>query len=158
MVERIAVNSSPLILLTEVGFLNFLQLVSEEVVVPTAVVTEIQQYGEIVRAIAQTDWLVVTEIPPAPEPIESRNLGAGESAVLAWGYFNPGREVILDDLAARRCAINLGIPVRGTVSLVIIAKQRGEIPAARPVLEGMRDCGLYLSDRLFYQTLTLVGE
>lgn len=78
--------------------------------------------------------------------------------MLAWGYFNPGREVILDDLAARRCAINLGIPVRGTVSLVIIAKQRGEIPAARPVLEGMRDCGLYLSDRLFYQTLTLVGE
>ncbi|MBO1346856.1 MAG: hypothetical protein EBE86_005405 [Hormoscilla sp. GUM202] len=59
MVERIAVNSSPLILLTEVGFLNFLQLVSEEVVVPTAVVTEIQQYGEMdvtVRAIAQTDW------------------------------------------------------------------------------------------------------
>jgi len=59
VVERIAVNSSPLILLTEVGFLNFLQLVSEEVVVPTAVVTEIQQYGEMdvtVRAIAQTDW------------------------------------------------------------------------------------------------------
>jgi len=101
VVERIAVNSSPLIFLTEVGFLNFLQLVSQEVVVPTAVVTEIQQYGEMdvtVRAIAQTDWLVVTEIPPAPEPIESRNLGARESAVLAWGYFNPGREVILDDL------------------------------------------------------------
>lgn len=59
MVERIAVNSSPLIFLTEVGVLNFWQLVSEEVVVPTAVLTEIQEYGETdvtVRAIAQAVW------------------------------------------------------------------------------------------------------
>ncbi|WP_277877189.1 MULTISPECIES: hypothetical protein [Nostocaceae] len=34
---------------------------------------------------------------------------------LTWGYANPGMEVILDDLAARRCATTLGIPVRGTL-------------------------------------------
>ncbi|MHC5726961.1 MAG: DUF3368 domain-containing protein, partial [Nostoc sp.] len=38
------------------------------------------------------------------------------------------------------------------------AKQRGVIPAARPVLEQLRVCGMYLSDRVINQSLALVGE
>lgn len=34
-----------------------------------------------------------------------------------------------------------GIPVRGTLGIVITAKLRGVIPAARPVLEQLRQCG-----------------
>jgi predicted nucleic acid-binding protein len=85
-------------------------------------------------------------------------LGAGESAVLTWGYVNPGTEVIVDDLAARRCAAALGIPVRGTLGLVLTAKQQGILPAARPVLEQLRLSGMYLSDRVMNQALVLVGE
>jgi predicted nucleic acid-binding protein len=65
---------------------------------------------------------------------------------------------ILDDLAARRCAATLRIPVRGTLGLVLIARQRGRIPAARPVLEGMRASGMYLSDSVMNKALALVGE
>lgn len=161
MAERPAINASPLILLTKVGKLSLLQLVSEEIVVPATVVTEIQQYGEMdvtVQAISQTAWLIVVETPPVPEIIQACNLDPGESAVLTWAYFNPGTEVILDDLAARRCAAALGIPVRGTLGLVLKAKQQGSIPAARPVLEQLRQSGLYLSDRVMNQALALVGE
>ena len=42
--------------------------------------------------------------------IQSRDLGLGESVLLSWSYVNPGTEVILDDLATRRCAAILGIP------------------------------------------------
>lgn len=82
-------------------------------IVPVAVATEIEQYGETdvtVGAIAQTNWLVV-ETPPVLELIQSWDLGAGESSVLAWAYLNPGTEAIIEDLAARRCAATLGIPV-----------------------------------------------
>lgn len=162
MAERPAINASPLILLSRVGKLFLLKSVSEEIVVPAAVATEIQQYGAMdvtVEALAQTDWLVVVENPPVPEPIQSRNLGAGESAVLAWGYiYHPDTEVIVDDLAARRCAAALGIPVRGTLGLVLTAKQNGTIPAARPILEQLRQSGLYLSDRVMNQTLAVVAE
>jgi predicted nucleic acid-binding protein len=34
-----------------------------------------------------------------------------------------------------RLAAALGIPVRGTLGIVLNAKQQGAIPAARPVLE-----------------------
>ncbi len=148
-----------MILLTRVGLLDL--LVSQEIVVPAAVAIEIQQYGVrdvTSQAIAQTNWLVVVETPPVPELIQSWDLGPGESAVLTWGYVHPNTEVIVDDLAARRCAVALGIPVRGTLGLVLTAKQRGTIPAARPILEQLRDSGMYLSDRVMNQALALVGE
>lgn len=161
MAERPAINTSPLIFLTKGGVLELLQIVNQEIVVPAAVATEIQQYGETdvtAIAVAQTDWLVVLETPPVPTVIQNWDLGAGESAVLTWGYVNPGTEVILDDLAARRCAAALGIPVRGTLGLVLSAKEQGRIAAARPVLEQLRLSGMYLSDRVMNQALALVGE
>lgn len=67
-------------------------------------------------------------------------------------------EAIIDDLAGRRCAQTHGIPVRGTLGLLLLAKRRGRIEAVRPVLEGMRGTGMYLSDRLLNEALVLVGE
>jgi predicted nucleic acid-binding protein len=65
---------------------------------------------------------------------------------------------VLDDLAGRRCAEALGIPVTGTVGLVLGARKRGMIPAARPVLEELRDNGMYLSSAVLERALALVGE
>ena len=156
-----AINTSPLIFLSKANLLNLLQIVSSKIIVPEAVATEILAYGETdvtARSLAATDWLVITSMPPIPTVIQSWDLGSGESAVLTWGYTNPGTEVILDDLAGRHCATALNIPVRGTLGLVLTAKQRGEIAAARPVLEELRRSGMYLSDRVINQALTLVGE
>lgn len=158
---RPIINSSPLILLTRTGWLDLLKSLNPEVVVPTSVAKEIQQRGAMdvtVQALALTDWLIIIETPPVPNIILSYDLGAGESSVLTWAYFHPGTEAIIDDLAARRCAAALGIPVRGTVGLVIKAKQQGMIPAARPVLEQLRSCGMYLSEQVINQALALVGE
>jgi predicted nucleic acid-binding protein len=159
--ELPVINTSPLIFLTKGGFLDLLQVISSSVIVPDAVAAEIQAYGSAdVTAVAlnNTDWLVVQETPPVPNVIQSWDLGLGESAVLTWGYVNPGTEVILDDLAARRCATTLGIPLRGTLGIVITAKKRGVIPVARPILEQLRLSGMYLSDRTINQALALVGE
>lgn len=161
MAERPAINTSPLIFLTKGGFLYLLQIVSPEIIVPQAVATEIQAYGQTdvtAMALAATSWLIEVVTPAVPAIIQSWDLGPGESAVLTWAYVNNSTEIILDDLAARRCAAALGIPVRGTLGIVITAKQRGVIPAARPVLEQLRLCGMYLSDKVMNQALALVGE
>ncbi len=100
MAESPAINTSPLIFLSKANLLNLLQIVSPQIIVPEAVATEIQAYGETdvtARTLAATDWLVVTPMPPVPAVIQSWDLGAGESAVLTWGYTHPGTEVILDD-------------------------------------------------------------
>lgn len=140
--------------------LDLLKLAGEEIVVPTAVANEILRRGLTdltASAIEMTPWLVPVEIPSVPTLIQAWDLGEGESAVLAWGYHH-GAEVIIDDLAGRRCAIALGIPVRGTLGLVLAAKKRGKIIAARPILEQLRQSGMYLSGRILNQALALVDE
>jgi predicted nucleic acid-binding protein len=159
--ERPAVNASPLIYLSKAGLIHLLQLISEEIIIPKPVASEIQQRGAsdlTVQAIANTPWLKIVETPPVPEIIQSWDLGAGESSVLTWGYLHPGTEVIVDDLAARRCAQVLEISVRGTLGLVLLAKQRGEIPATRPLIEQLRQAGMYLSNSVINRALALVDE
>jgi predicted nucleic acid-binding protein len=161
LAERPAVNASPLIYLAGTDFLGLLQLAGPEIVVPRPVAEEIRAGGTAdaaVRALESTPWLTVIEAPPVPAVIQAWDLGSGEASVLAWAHANPGTVAILDDLAARRCAATLRIPVRGTLGLVLAAKQRGRIPAARPVLESLRDSGMYLSDPVLNKALALVGE
>jgi len=151
--ERPSINASPLIYLSRAGLLDLLQIIAPEIVVPQTVAADVTA-----RAIRQNDWLKVTQTPPVPPEITAWSLGAGESAVLSWASANKNTEAIVDDLAARRCAAALQIPARGTLGIVLTAKRRGEISAARPLLEKLRQNGMYLSDKVLNQALSLIGE
>jgi predicted nucleic acid-binding protein len=160
LADRAAVNASPLILLARGGLIQLLKLAGPEVVVPLPVAEEVRRRGAsdpTVRALAENPWLAVSEIA-VPPLIQAWDLGPGESSVLAWAHAHPGTLAVIDDLAARRCAATLSIPVRGTLGLVILAKQRGEVKAARPLLEALRRGGLYLSDSVLNAALALVDE
>jgi len=74
-------------------------------------------------------WLKIVETPPVPASVQAWNLGAGESAVLSYALAHPGVQAIIDDLAGRRCAVVHHVEVRGCVGLVLVAKQRGLVPA-----------------------------
>jgi predicted nucleic acid-binding protein len=155
------VNASPLIFLSRGGYLDLLQLAGEQVLVPEPVAEEVRRRGSddvTVRALNETPWLVVTTAPSIPPIIQAWDLGLGESAVLALAYAQAGTEVIIDDLAGRRCAVSLGIPVRGTLGLVLTAKRHGRIEAARPVVEQLIQSGMYLSQQIVDEALMLVGE
>ena len=161
MVNLTVINTSPLIFLSKGGLIDLLQLLSPEIIVPEAVMNEIEAYGMddiTAKILKKTKWLVVRKTPNIPTVIQNWNLGAGESEVLAWGYVERGAEIIVDDLAARRCAMSLNIPIRGTLGLVLIAKQRGVISEARPVLEQLKITGMYLSQSVVDRALAQVGE
>ena len=128
---------------------------------PAAVAAEVGHRGPqdpTAQAIESTDWLKVVDVGTIPPTIERWDLGPGESSVLAWCVSHSGTEAIIDDLAGRRCAEALGVPVRGTLGLLLIAKKRGHIPAARPILESMRRAGMYLSQAVLDRALRTVGE
>ena len=155
------INTSPLIFLTKADLLTLLQTRYTTVLVPATVAMEIRQYGAqdiTYRTIQKTDWLTVVETPPMSAELQACNLDPGEASVLAWACAHPGTEAILDDLAGRRCADRLGIPIRGTLGLVLAAKKQGDIPEAKPVVEKLRRAGMYLSDQVLNKALALVGE
>jgi predicted nucleic acid-binding protein len=141
--------------------LELLQVEASEVIVPDPVVTEIRAYGATdltVQAIEKAAWLHVVPVLRVPAEIVSWDLGGGESAVLALAVGESGVEVVLDDLPARRRAAERGITVRGTLGIVVLARQNGVIPAARPVFEELRRRGMYLTDEFAKRMLALVGE
>lgn len=161
MAKSAVVNASPLIYLAGGGCLSLLQLMAPTIVVPQSVHGEIAAHGSddpVVQAVLAANWLVRMPDPPIPAEVQAWDLGPGESAVLSQALMRPGTEAILDDLAGRRRALSFQIPVRGTLGVVLTAKQRGAIPAARPVVEAMRRSGKYLSDRVLNEALSLVGE
>lgn len=109
-------------------------------------------------ALESTSWLEEVPAPPVPPDIQVWGLGLGESSVLALAVSRPQMVAIIDDLPARKCAESLDLPVRGTLGIVLVAKRRGLIPAARPVLEDLIQSGMYLSRRVLDEALRRVGE
>jgi len=157
--DRWIANASPIIAL---GLIDRLQLLSDlapEVVVPPAVVEEVARGRDAAsRALEGARGMQFpTAVTPAPTVL-MWGLGAGETEVLSLALELPRSEVVLDDLAARRCAAAVGVAYRGTVGVVLAAKRRGLIPAAGPVLEELRTAGLFLGGDLVRDALALVGE
>lgn len=158
---RLVVNTSPLIHLAEASLLHLLREAAPTVWVPEPVAREIRAYGNLdptARALAAHDWLEVQPVPVLSAQVLAWDLGPGETAVLELARTFPGSTAVIDDLAGRRCAEALGLPLRGTVGLVLAAKQAGRLTAARPVLENLRDSGMYLSDAVLQRALRRVGE
>lgn len=161
MSRRWVVNASPLILLGKIGHIALLSELSDEVIIPESVVREIgaKPEGEgTLAAIASLSGARVEDDIPVPSDLAAWSLGRGESQVLALAETTPGCRAVLDDLEARRCAQSMRLPLIGTIGVVLRAKRRGVIPAARPVIEHLRRVGLYASDALIEQALAHLGE
>lgn len=155
------VNASPLILLGKTGHVALLSELSDELIVPDVVVREVGARPEGERVISDVASLsgvrFETEIAISPV-LTAWNLGPGESQVLALAEASPGSRAVLDDLKARRCAQSFGLPMIGTLGVVLRAKRRGVIEMARPVIEHLRRVGLYASDSLIERALAHLGE
>jgi predicted nucleic acid-binding protein len=155
------VNASPLIVLANIDRIAFLRSLSTDLVVPGAVADEIRAGSK--RDTAQ-HWLEIQghgHIRPVDRidsTVSAWDLGAGESQVLTWTRQNPEYEAILDDRAARDCAITLGIQVRGTLGVVLLAKREGLIPFVQPVFDELLDVGLHIAPDVLARALKLAGE
>ena len=134
---------------------------AQRIFVPLPVAEEIRMKGKddiTVKTLDNVPWLEIVPEVPVPEIILEWGLGPGESSVLAYAYSNKGVEAVMDDLAGRNCAKFLKILVRGTLGIILVAKKRGVIPAARPVIEILLKAGLYLSKSVLDEALKRVDE
>ena len=161
MPTRRIVNASPLILLTRIGRIDLVQAEGVEVIVPTVVLQEVSRpdpSDPVVRAIHEAGWRVETVPDPVPDSVRRWDLDAGEEAVIALALGGTDCEAVLDDLAGRRCAEAHGIPLIGTLGLVILARRTGRIAEARPVIEELRRAGLRASEVVVANALKRAGE
>ncbi|MGO8704793.1 MAG: DUF3368 domain-containing protein [Candidatus Brocadiia bacterium] len=155
------VNASPLILLGKIGRLDLIFRLSSRAMVPEGVAVELRA-GPV--ADAARHWIdgegaaAVTPVERVDPLVAAWDLGLGESHVLTLCRNLPDAEAILDDRAARNCAAGLRIRVRGTVSLIVLAKRRGIIPQAKPLLDRLMEQGIRVDAAVIGAALRLTGE
>jgi uncharacterized protein len=70
----------------------------------------------------------------------------------------PDVVVILDDAVARRVAEALGLPLIGTLGIILEAKRKGLIPAVAPFLEQLQASGFRLAPHTQAAVLKLAKE
>ena len=161
MVKRWVVNASPIISLTKIDRINLLHQLCDEMVIPQGVADEISLGGyhdSAVTWLQQAGKAFIQTAIEADLRVSGWDLGMGESQVLAWAIQHPGYEAIIDDLAARKAAKVLQVPVRGTLAVVVLAKQAGYISSAKKELESLIEVGLRISPAVLQQAITLAGE
>lgn len=125
-------NATPLIALAVLERLDLLPQIFDEIIVPTAVYEEVVTHGQArpgAVAIAQADWLRIAS-PTAVPTIEPLLLGldAGEMQVLLLAREIQPDWVLIDERQARRIARAMGVPVKGTLGILLAAALAGLLP------------------------------
>ncbi|MDJ0636361.1 MAG: hypothetical protein QNJ34_24500 [Xenococcaceae cyanobacterium MO_188.B29] len=126
---KIVFNSSPLIFLSRLDFLELFLSYDYEFYVPEVVINEINakqdEASSYVNIAVASNSLIVKPISllSLANSINER-LGRGEAEAIALATELQSDYVILDDFAARREALRLGLNVKGT--LAIIKKMRAD--------------------------------
>ena len=144
-------NASPLIALARAELIYLVPQLITDMVIPVPVAEEIcaGPDGDPARAwIDEQDWATIVEIRPPMSPLSGITLGRGEAAVIEWARRSATHTALLDDRAARRAAIAIGIPVCGTLGLLARATRLGLIDSFLSATVALADVGFYFDSRL----------
>ena len=87
--------------------------------------------------------------PATPvEKVVRQNLGKGETEVISFAFDNRDYTPMLDDRAAIKYSMTLGIYTLGTGSVLILAKEKGIIDSVEKSLIKLRHSGMWISDAI----------
>ena len=81
----------------------------------------------------------------------------GEAEAIALAL-EKGLRIILDDRKARGVAMRLGVPVTGTVGLLLKTKESGIVSAVKPLLEALEASHFHISREILVEALRIAGE
>lgn len=161
MAEHWVVNASPLIVLARIRQEALLLSLAEQVVVPRAVAVEIEAgpSQDEARQALDSGRFTIVDTPPPPPELLAWDLGSGETAVLSLAMTEKKWTAILDDAAARRCAHGFSVSLKGTLAVVLLARQRDLVPSAAGVMQALIGVGFRIDKDLLIKTLAqTVGE
>lgn len=161
MPRQWVVNASPLIVLGRLGQIEWLPRLAGNMVVPSGVAEEIAAGppDDAARLWLEGDGACHVRTVAATDPVVSAwDLGLGETAVLSFAQQHPGYVAVLDDAAARHCAQALSLPIKGTLSVVVMAKRAGLIEKATPLFDRLIADGFRVKPSVLEEAKALAGE
>jgi len=156
-------DTSAIINLAAVGQLDLLRQLYGKIAIPQAVYHEIAVVGagQPGATEAQTlEWIETREVTnDALVTALQVELDVGEAEAIALAVELKADILLLDERCGRAVASRLGLRCIGLLSVLIEAKDRGLIPAMKPILNNLiAKAGFWISDRLYARVLQAARE
>jgi predicted nucleic acid-binding protein len=154
-------NTGPLLSFARARHFDLLGDIVEALMIPTAVYDEIVVQGAGLPGaieVPAAEWITRADVrnlafmEQLPQALHS-----GEREAMALAKEMSGT-LLIDDQSARRVAEHYGIACMGCVRVLEEGKQRGTIPAVKPVLDSLIAAGMYTSNALYRAFLHRLGE
>lgn len=160
--RKVVVNTTPFIALCHVNRLEILKELYGQVIIPDAVYREISVKSDSVckKMVDEAlDWIHIESIrDQLAKAMYKTQLHDGEVEVMILSKELAADVVIIDDANAKKHAKYLGLPVTGTLGVLIKAKQNGFIKELKPILLQLKEKGIYISQNLVELCLKQAGE
>ena len=156
-------DSGPLIALARLDLLAVPARLFGELLVTSTVWSEVTSHPRpadqaALRAAFNGGLLSVLDDPvPIPSALAVARLDEGERSALALALLRKA-VVLVDERRGRACAAGLGLPVLGTLGLLIRAHDQGLVPRVRPLTEALLASGYFLARPLVDRALASIGE
>ena len=161
---NIVANSTPLIELSKIHRLDILRDVYGKIIIPEEVYSEVVIQGKGQPGAAEVGaamWIDVRAVTQKGKVMNlhaNKRLDLGECGAIILAEEIHAQRIIIDDLAARKVAQARGLPIIGTVGVLIVAKVRGIIPNVKDILDNLKKHGTRIGPRLYQQILNAAGE
>lgn len=155
----VILNNTPLVALWVLGRLDLLRDLYGEVSIPAAVRDEFLAIEPDRReaALVESPWIKTVTLRHPQRALAYTGLDQGEAEVLALAD-ETGGVVVMDERKGRRYAKRLGLPLTGTLGILLLAKERGLVHSVADALTALQAAGLWVDPSLVAETLRLAGE
>jgi hypothetical protein len=160
-VPDVICDTSPIQYLHQCGVLLLLHDLYSSIIIPEAVLAELAEgraRGADLPDVARLPWVETRRVPGRRLLELASDLGPGEREALALAAESDDSLLVMDDKLGRKHARLMGIPLTGTLGVLIRAKHAGLVHAVTPLVDRLDELQFRLSRRMRVVALQAAGE
>lgn len=158
MIEKIVINTSPLLAFSKMQAFDFIGQLAFEFICPAEVENEILNGANQGYDVQIPEWLKIESLKFPLSSLAVASLDVGEAAVIQLALEQDIETVCIDELKGRRAANAVGLRVVGSLGLLGRAKTDGLIVEVKSFLQKAKSAGIYYDEKLIENYLKSLGE
>ena len=159
---RVIVNSTPLIVLSNINYLHLLKDLYKDIYIPQAVYDEVTAKNDSAcqQIKNNLNWIHICKIQDQSQKrMYQAKLHDGEVEVMILAQENQNKDlVIIDDNSAKKTAKYLGLTVTGSLGVILKAKKQGLIHSVITLMNQLIQNGFYITPEVYDFVKEEAGE
>ena len=158
-------DTTPLITLMKADKLDILGSMFGDVLIPESVFSEVTSndtYRDEANIIRNSDYIKIVKVSDDSQVAflqRATGLDLGESEAIIYADEVKADLLLMDETAGRRVALNMKLPITGSVGVIIRAFQIGIITSeeAEDAFERIKRSNRHISEKLVNEALNIIN-